>query len=113
MTDSKQKINRDRKIAVASKPLPVASNGDVQFESYEQMRTFFDEEEVTLIVERWIRNSAASKEANKKSAAKNREMLRPVKAAAKTLFPDKAFADLTSEEYAQAVDAAYSKSAEA
>ena len=99
--------DREVRVSLASRYLPVNEDGDVHFESLEEVLQHFEPVEVVTMVERWVRVASSARESNKKRTAKLREAERPVKEAAKVLFPTKSFADLTPTEYRRAVEKAY------
>ncbi len=91
------KINYDQKVDVA-KRVKRDAEGFIFFETTEELKAVFTEEEICLMAVRHMKNSEASKESNKKRAAADRLLLKGVKEVSKRMY-SKSLDDLKAEEY--------------
>ena len=104
----KRKQEKGPEIKLQGRNLPRGLDGDVEFaeKRVSELLHHFQEWEVVVLVERAIRNAQSSNEANKKRDQRLRELAKPVREAAKKLFPKKSWQQLTQEEMMDAIDQA-------
>lgn len=97
----------EQRIRLTDREYPKDRVGDPCFESLTDVQKYFADWEIVELVKRQIKMALTANESNKKRMARLREMERPVREAAKRLWPEKSFADLTPMEYTEAVSNAY------
>jgi len=99
------KINYEIKVAVAAKVKDCRDkDGDIFFDTTEDLQKTFTEMEIALMAIRFMRNSESSKDSNKKRAATDREFMKAAKAIAQKKF-NKKLDDCSIEEKAQVAQA--------
>jgi len=96
-------------VQLKGRELPRSASGDAAFTSLEEIELRFEEEEIVALVNRAIYHMEYQREHHKKYTADLREKEKPVKAAAKRLFPGVAYINLTSAQYQACLDEAYPK----
>jgi hypothetical protein len=94
-------------INISKKDLPRNDSGDVEFANIDEVFEHFDNEEVKVLVERAVYHMEYQRTHHKKYSALLREKEKPVKEAAKRLFPGIAYINLTNEQYQEALEEAY------
>jgi hypothetical protein len=104
---SRRRENGSLEINIVDKDLPRASNGDIKFESFEELELHFTEEEITTLCERALYHMEYQRNHHKKYTQRIRDLEAPVKETAKRLFPGIAYIRLTPEQHAEAIKEAY------
>jgi hypothetical protein len=94
-------------ISIANKDLPRNDDGDIEFATLDDVMEHFTPEEVKALVERAIYHMEYQREHHKKYSQNLREKEKPVKVAAKRLFPGIAYINLTPDQFQKAMDEAY------
>jgi hypothetical protein len=94
-------------VKIADKDLPRNDNDDVEFNNLDHVLEFFNDEEATALIERAIYHMEYQRTHHKKYSAAQREKERPVKEAAKRLFPGTAYINLTDEQFKKCLEEAY------
>ena len=84
-------IDYNRTINSSEKNLTQDAAGRIRFESFEQLRTLFTDEEIVVMVARHLTNSQSSKESNAKRMAEERAMKNAVNEIAMAKFNKKYF----------------------
>jgi hypothetical protein len=94
-------------ISIANRNLPRNEDGDVKFDSFDELKSCFEPDEIVTLCERALYHMEYQRSHHKKYSAALREKEKPVKAAAKKLFPGTAYINLTTDQYQKCLDMAY------
>lgn len=83
--------------------IPRNAKGDPAFTSLPEMSAIFTHEQIVAIVNRWIYQAEYQQITHRRRAEEQQRLQKPVKEAAKRLFPSTSFINLTPEQLEQAI----------
>lgn len=104
-----QRADGAKVISIINRQLPRNLEGDVRFHSFAELQEHFSSEEIVALCERALYHMEYQRTHHKAYSQNLRDKEKPVKEAAKRLFPGIAYINLTNEQYQKCLDEAYPK----